>query len=100
MVLKNLDAFAASPTDLGRTTMVIHTIKTGEAQPFRHNLRPIPFAKRQYLEHKVGKLIFIGAVSPADPGACSYASKTVCTPMKDGTLLMCFDYRDMNTQTE
>ena len=47
---KNLDAFAASPTDLGRTLVVIHTIKTREARPFRHKLRAIPFARRQYLE--------------------------------------------------
>ena len=36
VIRKNLDAFAASPTDLGRTSVVIHTIKTGEARPFRH----------------------------------------------------------------
>ncbi len=36
VVPKNLDAFAASPTDLGRTSVVIHTIKTREALPFRH----------------------------------------------------------------
>ena len=34
VVRENLDAFAASPTDLGRTSVVIHTIKTGEARPF------------------------------------------------------------------
>ena len=96
VVRENLDAFAASPTDLGRTTVVIHTIKTGEAHPFRHNLRPILFARRQYLEQEVDKLISIGAVSPADPGACPYASRTVCMPKKDGTLRMCVDYRDMN----
>ena len=100
VVRENLDAFAASPTDLGRTTVVIHTIKTGEAQPFLHKLRPIPFSRLQYLEQEVDKLIFIGAVSPADQGACPYASRTVCTPKKVGTLRMCVDYRDMNAQTE
>ena len=29
VVREYLDAFAASPTDLGRTSVVIHTIKTG-----------------------------------------------------------------------
>ena len=67
VVRENLAAFAASSTDLGRTTVVIHTIKTGKAQPFRHKLRPIHFARRQYLEQEVDNLISIGAVSPADP---------------------------------
>ena len=47
VIKENLDAFAASPIDLGRTSVVVHTIKTGEAKPFRHKLRPIPFARRQ-----------------------------------------------------
>ena len=50
-VLKeNFDAFAASPTDFGRTSVVVHTINTTAAKPFRHKLRPIPFAQRHYLE--------------------------------------------------
>ena len=100
VVCENLDAFAASSTDLGRTTVVIHTIKIGETQPFREKLRLIPFAWRQYLEQEMDKLISIGAVSPADPYACPYASRTVCTPKKYGPMRMCVDYRDTNAQTE
>ena len=44
VIKESLNAFAASPYDLGRTSMVVHTIKTGEAKPFRNKLRPIPFA--------------------------------------------------------
>ena len=47
VVRKILDAFAASPTDLGRTSVIIHTIKTGNAHPFKHKLRSILFARRQ-----------------------------------------------------
>ncbi len=100
VIKENLDAFAASPIDLGRTSVVVHTIKTGEAKPFRHKLRPIPFARRQYLEQKVEKLLAIGAISQADPGACPYASRTVTTSKKDGSVRMCVDYRDINAQTE
>ena len=52
VVRENLDAFVASPTDLGRTSVVKHTIKTGEARLFRYKLRAIPFARRQYLEQE------------------------------------------------
>ena len=100
MVRENLDAFAASSTNLEINTVMIHIIKTGEALRFRHKLRPIPFARRQYLEQVVDKLIFIGAVFPADPCACLYAYRTVCKPNKDGTLRMRIEYREMNAQTD
>ena len=100
VVKENLDAFAASPIDLGQTSVVVHTFKTGAAKPFRHKLRPIHCAGRQYLEQAVEKLLSIGAISEADPGACPYASRTVTTPKKDGSVRMCVDYRDINAQTE
>ena len=52
VVRDNLDTFAASPTDLGRTSVVVHTIKTGDANPFCHKFSAVPFAPRQYLEQK------------------------------------------------
>ena len=100
VVCNNLEAFAGSSTDLGRTAVVVHTIKTGEARPLRHKLFPIPFARRQYLEQEVERLISVGAVSPADPGAYPYASRRVIAPKKNGNLQMCVDYRDMNAHTE
>ena len=70
---ENLDTCTAFPTDLGRTSVVFHTIKTGEARPFRHKPGAIPFARRQYLEQDVERIMSVGAISPADPGACPYA---------------------------
>ena len=100
VVKENLGAFAASPTDLGRTSVVVHTIKTNAAKPFRHKLRPIPCAQSQYLEQEVEKLLSIEAISEDDPGACPYASRTVTTPKKNGSVRMCVDYGDINAQTE
>ena len=100
VVKENLGAFAASPTYLGRISVVVHTIKTNAAKPFRHKLRPIPFAQRQYLEQQVEKLLSIHTISEADLGACPYASRTVTTLKKDGSVQMCVDYRDINAQTQ
>ena len=99
LVREKIDAFAATPPDLERISVIIHTIKTGDSKPFKHKLRPIPFAPRQYLEQEVEKLLEVGANFTADPGACPYALKTVFSP-KGGTLRMCIDYRDLNAQIE
>jgi hypothetical protein len=100
VVTECLDAFAASNVDLGRTSVITHTLKTGEAKPFRHKLRPIPFAKRQFMEQELERLLNIGAISRAEPGECPYASRTVLVPKKDGSTRTCVDYRDLNAQTE
>lgn len=46
VVRENINAFAATPTNLGRTSVVIHTIKTYDAKPFKHKLRLIPIARQ------------------------------------------------------
>ena len=100
IVQQQLDAFAATPTDLGRTSVISHKIKTGEAQPFRHKLRAVPFAQREFLEKELERLQAVKAISPATPGECPYASRVVLVRKKDGSTRMCVDYRDLNAQTE
>ena len=100
VVKEHLGAFSASPIDLGKTSVVVHTTMTNAAKPLRHKLRLIPFAQRQYLEQEVKKLLSIRAISEADPGACPYASRTLTTPKKYGSVQMCVDYRDINAQTK
>ena len=41
----------------------------------------------------------VNGISPADLGAYPYASRTVVTPKKDGTMRICIDYRNVNAQT-
>ena len=100
VVRENLNAFAPLPTDLGITSFAIYTIKTGDAHPFRHKLRAIPFARRRYVEQEVEKLMSDGAIFSADPGACTNAFRIVISPTKGGSLRMCVDYHDIKEQSE
>ena len=88
MVRENIDPFAVTLTDLWKTSVVINTIRTSDAKHFKHKLRPIPFAILQHLGQEVVMLLKVNAISPSDPGAYPYASRTVFSPKKDGTLRM------------
>lgn len=63
IVKKNMDAFAAFANDMGRTSVITHTIKTVNAKPFRHKLRPISFANKQYLKQDIKKLLLIETIA-------------------------------------
>ena len=99
LVRKRLDAFAASPTDVGRTHLVTHKIDIGNNLPFKERVRPVPHSWREFMDQELDKLLAIGAISEADPGECPFASRCVVVRKKDGTFRLCVDYRRLNAIT-
>ena len=99
IVRQQLDAFAVTPTDLCQTSVIVYSIKTEEAQPFRHKLRAVPFAQRDFLEKELQRSQAVKAISPATPGECPYSSRVLLVRKKDGSTRMCLDYSDLNAQT-
>ena len=77
---------------------MVYTIKTGDSKPVFHNLRKITFARCQYLKQKIKQLMSVNAVWE-NQLACPVASRTVIA-LKESSLLMCVNYRDMNKQNE
>lgn len=57
IVGRNLNAFAGSAHDFGRTFFITHTIKTGYAKPFQNKLRLILYAHCQYIDKDLEKLL-------------------------------------------
>ena len=99
LVRKHLHAFAASPTDVGRTHLVTHKIDIGNNLPFKERVRPVPHSWREFMDQELDKLKSIGAISEADPGECPFASRCVVVRKKDGTFRLCVDYRRLNAIT-
>ena len=93
------DAFAVDDNDVGHTTLIQHRIETGNSQPFREMARPVPYARRIFIERELNRLLRLGIIYEANPGECPYASPIVVVAKKDGTLRMCVDYRYLKQMT-
>ena len=58
--------FAKSKSDLGRTDLVQHGIKTGDAVPIKQHPRRIPLALRPEAEAEVQRMADLGIIEPSD----------------------------------
>lgn len=81
----------------GRTTLVKHTIDTGDARPWKCNPRPISLAKRKALDAALDELIDTGVVERSNS---PWGFPVVLVPKKDDTYRLCVDYRRLNEVTK
>ena len=89
------DIFSKGPYDMGRTTLVEHSIDTGNHRPFRQ-VRRHPMAHLEVIDNQVGELVRHDLVEPA---ASPWASNVVLVRKKDGSHRLCVDYRALNSVT-
>ena len=87
------DIFSHGPYDMGRTTLVEHTIDTGSYRPIRQTLRRHPRAHLDEIDRQVEELRQNDFVEPA---AGPWASNVVLVKKKDGSYRLCVDYRQLN----
>ena len=94
--IMSADLFALDDTQLGVTTMVEHSIDTGEAKPIKQRPWRIPLAYREKVVTMIGNMLARGVVVPS---RSSWASPVVLVAKKDGSLHFCVDNRWLNTIT-
>ena len=96
LLARHENAFAKSAEDLGRTSVVQHTIDTGDARPIRQPPRRPPKAfqgeEEQVLDNQLKAGVIKESTSP-------WASPMVFVRKKDGTTRPCVDYRKLNDVT-
>ena len=90
------DIFSRGALDMGRTTLVEHTIDTGDHRPIRQGLRRHPMAHLEVIDSQVDELIQNYFVEPT---ASPWASNVVLVRKKDGSHRLCVDYRAVNEIT-
>ena len=87
----NQDAFAFTPEQLGRSSLVEFSIKLKEgAHPVAQPYHRTPFKHRPALKAEINKMLELGLIEPSDS---PWASPIVMVPKKDGGLRMTIDYR-------
>ena len=91
------DTFALDALELGTTTLVQHTINTGNHSPIRQQLRRMPFALRQDVDRLVGEMLNQGVI---EPSSSPWASPVVLVRKKDRGTRFCVDYRRLNHVTK
>ena len=90
------DIFSKGPYDMGRTSLVEHTIETGNSRPVRQALRHHPMAHLDEIDRQVDEMLRHDIVEPA---ASPWASNVVMVRKKDGAYRLCVDYRALNAVT-
>ncbi|KAK6013646.1 hypothetical protein OSTOST_21035 [Ostertagia ostertagi] len=93
LVKRYAHAFAVSEQELTQTTLVEHSIETGDAMPIRQKARPVPLGTRVELRRILNDLQERKII---EPSKSSWASPIVLVQKKDGTLRLCVDYRKLN----
>ena len=90
------DVFSRSDYDIGRTTLIEHSIETGQAAPFRQPLRRHPQVYLQTIDEETENMRKSGIIEPA----CSpWASNVVVVTKQDKTPRITLDYRQLNQVT-
>jgi hypothetical protein len=88
--------FAKCPTDIGHTSVVTHSIPTGDAKPIKQAVRRTPRAFAGEEENVIKDQIDAGVLQESNS---PWASPLVYVRKKDGTVRACVDYRALNNVT-
>ena len=93
IMLEASDVFALDNSELGCTSLVKHTIDTGDNPPIKQQPYRTPMIYRERMAKMIEDMQAQGIVQPS---SSPWASPVVLVPKKDGTARFCIDYRRLN----
>jgi len=97
LVREFLDIFSTPGVLLGTTTLVKHTIDTGDTLPIKQAPRRVPLHKRQIVTDEINKMLDSHTIRPS---VSPWSSSIVLVTKKDGSVRFCIDYRTLNSVTK
>ena len=93
---KHEKLFAASDSDLGRTNIVKHSIRTDNSPPIKEPPRRTPFHLNNEIDKNIDEMLAKGIIEPSNS---PWASGVVLVRKKDNSFRFCVDYRKLNKAT-
>ena len=96
LLLGYSDVFATKDSNLGRATMLQHTIQTGDNSPIRQHTRRLPHYQRDEVKKLIQEMLTKNIIQPSKS---PWASPVVIVKKKDGSPRFCVDYRRLNNIT-
>ena len=91
------DVFSKSEDDIGRTSLVKHTIDTGDARPVKQRPRRFPPVQQAEIDRQVKGLLEKGLISPS---TSPWSSQVTLAAKKGGKFRLCCDLRKVNELTK
>lgn len=82
---------------LGRTSLITHSIDTGDAAPIRQRYYRMSPEKQRILAEQLDEMLRDDVVEPAES---PWSSPVLLTPKKNGELRFCLDSRKLNAITK
>ena len=92
-LLEASDVFAMDSSELGHTSLVQHSIDTGDHPPIKQHPYRTPMIRREQMAKMIDDMQKQGIIQPT---SSPWASPVVLVPKKDGTTRFCVDYRRLN----
>ena len=97
LIHKYADIFSQGPDDIGRTSIVRHSIDTGPSAPIKQIPRRLPFHLRGEVKAMLDNMEHNGII---EPSSGPWAAPIVMVKKKDGSWRLCVDYRKLNQVTK
>jgi len=89
--------FAFKPNQIGKTHLIEHEIKTGDAKPVRRGPYKCSLTERNIIQRQVDEYLEMGILSPTKS---PWGAGVVLVKKSDGTSRFCCDWRPLNAVTE
>ncbi len=83
-------------TNLGRTSLIKHEIKTTDELPLRKRPYRVSKVKNDFIEEQIEELLQLGIIKHS---TSPWASPVVVVDKRDGGSRLCIDYRGLNAKT-
>ena len=90
------DIFASSSLDLGHTTIVEHSIDTGNARPIKQVPYRVSQAQRSEIDQQISNMLCQNIIKPS---SSPWSSPVTLVKKKDRSTRFCVDYRKLNAVT-